>query len=265
VKLYAMMSIKQQQNRLILVIAATVMLTACATKPLPKPSPLESIMKTGMSTKDGAFCTMGTKTDLGGIAKTPDVYQHAIGKCKHPDWRNEELIVLYLGDDGVTTPALATAEELDNLMHPEDYLGENEINDLDCAEGSECQSVTASLKKGVSVHFESDSSSLGNQAEIDLVKRIARIAQGKKIVIAVTGHTDSSSTQSHNAPLSIRRAETIKKLLSANGLDSRWVTTDGRASSRPVSTNKTLIGRAENRRAELISKDATEVQDGNAN
>lgn len=256
-----------QPKGFLVAIAAVAILSACASKPKSADVHIQTRLDTISHGGDRVsnFCMMGTKTDLGGIATTPNIYQHAIGACTHPEWRKEDVIVLYFGDDGTQVSKEALAEELDNLMHPENYLSSAELATLDCTDGSECHANEALLRKGVIVHFASDSATPRSQEEVALVKRIAQIAQGKKVVLAVTGYTDSTSTPGHNMPLSLRRAEVIQKLLRANGMAAQFVLTDGRASSSPVSSNKTAEGRTQNRRTEIKSSESTGVNNGNAN
>ena len=76
-------------------------------------------------------------------------------------------------------------------------------------------------------------------------------AQGfKKIVIE--GHTDSRGTVADNERLSLARATSVKTHLVSQGLDSAKIDAQGLASTRPVATNDTVEGRADNRRVELI-------------
>lgn len=216
---------------------------------------------------EGNFCMTGTKTNLGGIAYTPNLYQHAIGKCKHPTWKRENIIMLYFGDDGSQAPKPLLDEELDRLMHPDNYLTPKEIAELDCAENSECKANDLLLKKGIAIHFDVDSDVPANQDEIALVERIARVAKTKRTLLAVTGHADSTATDEHNVPLSIRRAEAIEKLLRSHGLDRQLIVATGRSSTEPVATNETIDGRAKNRRVEIVKKFTQMVTgaDGNGN
>jgi outer membrane protein OmpA-like peptidoglycan-associated protein len=76
-------------------------------------------------------------------------------------------------------------------------------------------------------------------------------AQGfKKIVIE--GHTDSRGTVQDNEQLSQRRAQSVKDHLVTRGLESQKIQAVGLAATRPLDTNDTPEGRANNRRVELI-------------
>ena len=70
--------------------------------------------------------------------------------------------------------------------------------------------------------------------------------------IEITGHTDSSGSDNINQYVSQSRAEKVGKFLIEVGeLSKSRIKTIGYGESRPVATNKTAKGRAENRRVEI--------------
>lgn len=70
--------------------------------------------------------------------------------------------------------------------------------------------------------------------------------------IEVSGHTDSTGADTANKLLSQARAENVSKFLSEVGeISADRITATGYGMSRPVATNKTAAGRAENRRVEI--------------
>lgn len=73
--------------------------------------------------------------------------------------------------------------------------------------------------------------------------------------VEVSGHTDSTGSRALNERLSLARAESVKAFLIENGVDADRMEVQGYASTQPVATNKTVSGRAENRRVELKRTD----------
>lgn len=70
--------------------------------------------------------------------------------------------------------------------------------------------------------------------------------------IEVSGHTDSTGADNINKSLSHARAEKVSKFLSEVGeISSNRIKAIGYGESRPVASNKTANGRAENRRVEI--------------
>jgi len=70
--------------------------------------------------------------------------------------------------------------------------------------------------------------------------------------IEVIGHTDATGSDKINQAISEARAEKVGKFLSEVGeIAQKRITTRGYGESRPVATNETAEGRAENRRVEI--------------
>lgn len=70
--------------------------------------------------------------------------------------------------------------------------------------------------------------------------------------VSIEGHTDNVGNSDANARLSLNRAEGIKAQLIKNGVVAKRVTTVGYGSVKPVAPNNTEVGRARNRRMELV-------------
>lgn len=72
--------------------------------------------------------------------------------------------------------------------------------------------------------------------------------------ITIEGHTDSVGTPEKNQDLSQRRAASIKAYLVKGGIDEARLTAAGFGQTKPVASNDTDVGRAQNRRVE-VAKD----------
>ncbi len=69
--------------------------------------------------------------------------------------------------------------------------------------------------------------------------------------ISITGHTDSTGSDSINNPLSVDRANAARDFLVGRGVARNRIITDGRGSREPVADNGTSQGRDKNRRIEI--------------
>lgn len=67
----------------------------------------------------------------------------------------------------------------------------------------------------------------------------------------VEGHTDSSGSDAYNMKLSDARALSVKEYLVNHGIDEFRLSSKGYGESRPVASNATRAGRAQNRRVEI--------------
>lgn len=72
--------------------------------------------------------------------------------------------------------------------------------------------------------------------------------------ITVTGHTDSQGAAAYNKALSERRARSVADYLRDQGLSNLTINAVGMGEDRPIATNDTAEGRAENRRVEIDLK-----------
>jgi len=94
-----------------------------------------------------------------------------------------------------------------------------------------------------------------NLRRIDAIaQRAARVDHG----IVVEGHTDTvpvasnqRASYSNNQELSLLRASVVADRLVARGIDPSRITTRGHGDARPVASNLTPQGRAQNRRVEV--------------
>ncbi|MGH8196995.1 MAG: OmpA family protein [Steroidobacteraceae bacterium] len=60
--------------------------------------------------------------------------------------------------------------------------------------------------------------------------------------------TDSVGSEAHNQALSVRRAESVRQYLIDKGLSASMIVATGAGEAKPVDTNETAEGRANNRR-----------------
>jgi outer membrane protein OmpA-like peptidoglycan-associated protein len=77
------------------------------------------------------------------------------------------------------------------------------------------------------------------------------LAKYNRTLVDVHGHTDATGDEGYNIDLSQRRALSVATYLNAQGVDSRRFFIQGYGESRPVATNATPEGRAQNRRVEI--------------
>lgn len=86
--------------------------------------------------------------------------------------------------------------------------------------------------------------------KLDDVAR-ALLEQGD-IDIIVEGHTDSRGSERANEALSFRRAQEVRGYLVSQGVPTDRIRAVGLGESRPVASNASAEGRANNRRVEII-------------
>lgn len=89
-----------------------------------------------------------------------------------------------------------------------------------------------------------------------VVKLIAQgLEKNPDLKLLIEGHTDSVGDAAHNLDLSKRRAEAVKAVLIGQfNVDASRLSATGLGSTKPVDSNDTPQGRAQNRRVELVKQ-----------
>jgi len=105
----------------------------------------------------------------------------------------------------------------------------------------------------LTVYFESEQSNLSPKSALAINKIASYVKIDSSIKrIIIRGYTDNHGRKRLNIPLSEARAVVIKKHLMEQGdIDESLITTSFHREYSPVKTNKTSLGRANNRRAEI--------------
>lgn len=104
------------------------------------------------------------------------------------------------------------------------------------------------------VGFDSDQSSI----KLEYMKDIAKVAdfmkQNSGYSVILEGHTDAKGDASYNQKLSDKRAKVVAKALANLGISEAKITTEAYGESKPISSNDTQVGRAQNRRVDALFK-----------
>ena len=105
------------------------------------------------------------------------------------------------------------------------------------------------------LQFKADSAELlpGEEKRLDQIAEILRLAEGAQFLIE--GHTASTGYEAGEMKLSKERADSIAAALSARGIGNERFICKGSGSKKPVATNDTPEGKAQNRRVEITILD----------
>jgi outer membrane protein OmpA-like peptidoglycan-associated protein len=101
------------------------------------------------------------------------------------------------------------------------------------------------------VYFETGKAALKPESQAAL-DRVAESLKGNpEVRVEIGGHTDNTGSKATNQRLSAARATAVKDYLVSQGVDAGRMTAKGYGPDKPVADNKTVAGRAANRRVEL--------------
>ncbi|MCA9562968.1 MAG: OmpA family protein [Myxococcales bacterium] len=103
------------------------------------------------------------------------------------------------------------------------------------------------------VYFETDSDVIQVRS-YDLLDQIVGVLRARSDIslVSIEGHTDSRGSDSHNMDLSTRRAASVRRYLVDHGIQADRLLSLGYGEERPVASNDTADGRADNRRVEFL-------------
>lgn len=100
--------------------------------------------------------------------------------------------------------------------------------------------------------FDTDSDRLKPESAAVIQSIAKALTTNPNLKLMIEGHTDGVGNAAHNLDLSKRRAEAVKAVLvSQFTVDASRLTTNGLGSTKPMDTNDTPQGRAQNRRVEF--------------
>ena len=115
---------------------------------------------------------------------------------------------------------------------------------------SEAKPVVAAEKITLQAdaYFDFDKSTLKAEGKAKLDELAGKLGMVNVETIVATGHTDSVGADAYNQSLSVRRANAVKAYLVSKGVAAERVLVEGKGEAKPVASNATKAGRAQNSR-----------------
>lgn len=108
--------------------------------------------------------------------------------------------------------------------------------------------LTVRLKN---IYFDFDKTTLKSESFTELNKVVDFLKRNETVEIEISGHTDSKGADTYNETLSQGRSQSVVDYLISQGIEGARLSAHGYGESRPIETNDTEEGRANNRRVEF--------------
>jgi len=212
----------RNKTSIVLGVAGIMTLSACATDPSQFPG------TDGQRTQQGAL----TGAALGGV----------VGAITGSGSRGDDIIrgAVIGGAAGAIAGNIMDrqAAELRN------DFGNGEIEVINT--GSELI-----VRMPEAILFATDSAALNQGLRSDLFVLADSLNKYPQSIVTVTGHTDNTGSAAYNQDLSERRASSVASVLRTGGVASSRLRVVGAGENRPIATNQTAAGRAQNRRVDI--------------
>ncbi|HAP01074.1 MAG TPA: hypothetical protein DCQ93_04025, partial [Bacteroidetes bacterium] len=138
------------------------------------------------------------------------------------------------------------------LFHSENFS----LADHNPSEPYELNIKLQPMKTGESVvlkniFFETGSAELKKESTVELDKLISLLKENPTMKIEIGGHTDNVGSDNDNLALSENRAKSVYDYLIKVGVGAARLSFKGYGETKPIATNDTEEGRAQNRRTEF--------------
>jgi outer membrane protein OmpA-like peptidoglycan-associated protein len=138
---------------------------------------------------------------------------------------------------------------------------DNCINEVGTVANNGCPEVlepevTVEIQKTLNKYaktilFNSGKSSIKEESNVVLNEIVSILKEYPSAKFSIEGHTDSLGSNTLNQNLSEARASSVMNFLIENGIASNRLTSNGFGESKPIATNATKAGQAQNRRVEI--------------
>ncbi len=123
-----------------------------------------------------------------------------------------------------------------------------------------CQETITTAANSGTIRFATGNAVLAAESSAILDKIAAAAKTCPNARLTVEGHTDSSGNGERNTKLSAERAASVVAYLNKAGVEPWRLGAEGLGSSKPVASNDTVEGRAQNRRIAFVAALMSETE-----
>lgn len=120
--------------------------------------------------------------------------------------------------------------------------------------------LTETVSKEIRVLFDTNKSTIKSQYDADIEAVAKLMTDYPTAKVEIQGHTDSRGSADYNQKLSESRAAAVVKVLTDKyGIAADRISSVGYGAAQPVADNKTVEGRAQNRRTMAVAAGEVKV------
>src|SRR5574344_155427 len=165
-------------------------------------------------------------------------------------------LAIPFGEKAAKVAPVAVAAPVAAKAAPKDSDGDGVIDELDkCPDtlkGAKVDTVGCMTLINLNVNFDTAKSEIKDIYGTRIHDFAKVMNTDKKLKADIEGHTDAVGSVQYNQKLSERRAASVVKALTDLGVEKSRLKAVGYGKSRPIASNETAEGRAENRRVHAV-------------
>src|ERR1044071_7376387 len=173
-------------------------------------------------------------------------------------WAQQGRVRAYLGGQRLVDANQVEFAPIDHIIMSPSRYRPNGIRSIRIAESApDFSTVLGSTGKYVThgIYFDTDSDRLKPESAPVLRMVAGALEKNPALKLEIDGYADDVGAAAHNLDLSKRRADAVKAVLvSQLGVEAARLSTQGFGSAKPIASNDTPQGRADNRRVEFVKQ-----------
>lgn len=144
-------------------------------------------------------------------------------------------------------------EKFDTVFHFTQKIPVNTYGDYKIPFHIKIQYLTNVVRRfTLPVYFESAKHELDSQDKQSIDQLLKELNENQNMKIEIGAHTDADGNEGYNQALSQRRANAVRAYLLDQGIEASRIAAKGYGESKPAHSNETEMGKAKNRRVEIL-------------
>jgi len=170
---------------------------------------------------------------------------------------NETYVKMYIDGKrvGLDTDGLVRPAKVSGICLEDEGKNKAILTNFRLAEGGKDYATELTTGGRIVTHgitFDTGSDVLKPESSPTLRKILKVLQDNADIKFEIQGHTGDQGSDKVNGPLSGKRAAAVKAWFVKQGIEDARLTTQGLGATKPIDSNETPEGKANNRRVEFV-------------